>query len=75
MQQDDHPGPGDPTMRNAKAEVRELLDELPEDCTIEDIQYHLYVREQIRLGLWSLENEPTCTQDEVEQSLSRWLTS
>jgi hypothetical protein len=75
MDPDDHPEQGDPPMRNAKAEVRELLDELPEDCTMEDIQYHLYVREQIREGLWSLENEPTFTQDEVEQSLSRWLTS
>jgi hypothetical protein len=64
---------GEP-MSSAKAEVRELLDELPDDCTMEDIQYHLYVREQIRLGLWSLENEPTFTQEEVEQRLARWLT-
>lgn len=61
-------------MSSAKAEVRELLDELPDDCTIEDVQYHLYVREQIKKGLWSLENEPTYTQEEVERSLSRWLT-
>jgi hypothetical protein len=75
MNPDDHPERGGPPMRNAKAEVRELLDELPEDCTMEDIQYHLHVRQQISEGLWSLESEPTCTQDEVEQSLSRWLTS
>ena len=75
MDPHDHPEEGSPPMRNAKGEVRELLDELPEDCTMEDIQYHLHVRGQIREGLWSLENEPTFTQDEVEQSLSRWLTS
>ena len=61
-------------MSTAKAEVRELLDELPDDCTMEDIQYHLYVRNQIRQGLWSLENEPTYTQEEVEQAVARWLT-
>lgn len=61
-------------MNTAKAEVRELLDELPDDCTIEDIQYHLYVREQIRQGIWSLENERTYTQDEIERDVARWLT-
>jgi hypothetical protein len=55
-------------------EVREVMDDLPEDCTVIDILYALYVRGQIRQGIWSLENEPTYTQEEVEQSLSRWLT-
>ena len=41
---------------------------------MEDIQYHLYVREQIRQGIWSLENEPTYTQDQIEQDIVRWLT-
>ncbi|HST61929.1 MAG TPA: hypothetical protein VLK84_24725 [Longimicrobium sp.] len=61
-------------MNSAKAEVRELLDELPDDCTMEDIQYHLYMREQIRQGIWSLENEPTYTQDQIEQDIAQWLT-
>ena len=26
-----------------KDQVRALLDRLPEDCTLEDVQYHLYV--------------------------------
>lgn len=75
MERHDQPAEGNPPMRSAKAEIRELLDELPEDCTMEDIQYLLYVRQQIRAGLWSLENEPTFSQEEVERSLSRWLTS
>jgi hypothetical protein len=60
-------------MKSAKEEVREVLDLLPDDCTIEDIQHHLYVRGQIREGLWSLENEPTYTQEEVEQMVAEWL--
>ena len=28
-------------MQTAKQDVRELLDHLPDDSTIEDIQYHL----------------------------------
>ena len=62
-------------MKSAKDEVREVLELLPDDCTMEDIQYSLYVREEIREGLRSLENEPTHTQDEVERDLARWLES
>jgi hypothetical protein len=55
-------------------EVLEALDDLPDGCAVEDILHTLSVREQIKQGIWSLENEPTLTQEEVEQSLSRWLT-
>ena len=37
-------------MHTTKQDVRELLDQLPDDSTIEDIQYHLYVLEKIRRG-------------------------
>jgi len=35
----------------AKQEVRSLLQKLPDNCTLEDIQYHLYVIEKINKGL------------------------
>ncbi len=35
----------------AKQEVRSLLEKLPDNCSIEDIQYHLYVLEKVRSGL------------------------
>jgi len=37
-------------MITTKDEVRRLLQKLPEDCTIEDVQYHLYVLEKVRRG-------------------------
>jgi hypothetical protein len=58
----------------SKDEVLEVLDSLPEDCTVGDILNTLDVRLHIKQGMWSLDNEPTFTQEEVEQSLSRWLT-
>lgn len=61
-------------MSTTTSEVREVIDGLPDHCTVVDIVYALYVRGQIKQGIRSLENEPTCTQDEVEQSLSRWFT-
>src|SRR3954451_313789 len=35
----------------AKQEARSLLEKLPDNCSIEDIQYHLYVLEKVRSGL------------------------
>jgi hypothetical protein len=61
-------------MATAKQEVEALLDKLPHDCTLEDIQYHLYVIEKVRAGLEAAEAEGTISQDEAESRLSRWLT-
>ncbi|HYX54134.1 MAG TPA: hypothetical protein VE783_11835 [Candidatus Limnocylindrales bacterium] len=58
---------------NAKQEVRTLLEKLPDDCSLEDIQYHLYVLEKIRLGLQDLNSGKTHTQEEVELRLKKWL--
>jgi hypothetical protein len=60
-------------MKSAKDEVREILDLLPEDCTIEDVQHHMHVRARIREGIWSLENERTYTQEEMEGMVAQWL--
>jgi hypothetical protein len=37
-------------MVSIKEEVAQLLDRLPNDCSLEDIQYHLYVLEKVRSG-------------------------
>ena len=59
-------------MKTAKEEVRSLIDKLPDDCTLEDIQYHLYVVEKIRRGTQRAETQGTLTQDEVERKFSKW---
>jgi len=61
-------------MSTAKEDVQSLLRKLPDDCSLEDIQYHLYVIEKIRNGLAAAEDGKTLTQDEVEQRISKWLT-
>jgi hypothetical protein len=33
-----------------KDQVRALLDRLPEDCTLDDVQYHLYVVQAVTRG-------------------------
>ena len=61
-------------MSTAKEEVHALLNRLPDDCSLEDIQYHLYVIEKVRNGLDAADAEGAISQEEVEQRLSRWLT-
>lgn len=60
-------------MVSVKEEVASLLERLPDDCSMEDIQYHLYVLEKVRRGLASAETEGVIEQEEVEARLSKWL--
>ena len=61
-------------MSTAKNEVQQLLKTLPDDCSLEDIQYHLYVIEKVRNGLEMADSQGTLSQEEVEQRLGKWLT-
>jgi hypothetical protein len=56
-----------------KEDVGALLERLPSDATIEDIQYHLYVMDKVRKGLESIERDGGLTQEQVEERLSKWL--
>ena len=60
-------------MGTAKDEVRKLLDQLPDDSTFEDIQYHIYVRENIQRGLEDAEAGRLLSQKEVERRMARGL--
>lgn len=60
-------------MSTAKEEVQALLNKLPDDCSLEDIQYHLYVIEKVSSGLEAADSEGTISQEEAEQRLSKWL--
>lgn len=56
-----------------KDEVTSLLDRLPDDASIEDVQYHLYVIDKVRKGLESVERDGGLTQEQVEERLSKRL--
>ena len=61
-------------MNTAKEEVISLLNKLPDKCTLEDVQYHLYVVEKIQKGIDRANNEGTLSQDEVERKFEKWTT-
>lgn len=57
-------------MNTAKEEVKSLLDKLPDECTLEDVQYHLYVVEKIQKGIDRAATEGTLSQNEVERKFN-----
>lgn len=63
------------TSRNAKQAVTELLRQLPDDCTLEDIQYHLYVMEKAERGREDIAQGRGYLNNEAKQRLDRWLES
>jgi predicted transcriptional regulator len=60
-------------MSTAKQEVRSLLDQIPDDATFEDIQYHIYVREKIERGLKDVEVGRVVSEEEMERRMQKWL--
>lgn len=60
-------------MQTAKQEVSELLARLPENCSLEDIQYHLYVLQKIENGLEDSRAGNVHTQENVEKMMAKWL--
>ena len=60
-------------MSTAKQLAREVLDGLPDDCSLEDIQYHLSVRQMIEQGREDVREGRYHTQDEIERDLAQWL--
>jgi len=60
-------------MTAAKQAVMNLLDTLPDDCTLEDIQYHLCIITKVKNSQARIKAEGVLSQDEVNQRLSKWL--
>ena len=60
-------------MGTAKEEVRKILDGLPDGASLEEIQYHIYVRQKIARGLQDVEAGRVLSQEDVEERMSRWL--
>jgi predicted transcriptional regulator len=59
----------------AKQEVEHLLQNLPDDATLEDIQYHLYVLEKIKRGMADVAAGRVYTDAQARERMGRWLQS
>ncbi len=60
-------------MKTAKKEVRKILDQIPDDASLEDIQYHIYVCQKIERGLQDIDDGRVLSREQVEKRMSRWI--
>lgn len=58
----------------AKETVRALLDRLPDDCSVEDVLYHLYVLQAIERGQADVAAGRVIPHEEIESAMRRkWV--
>ena len=60
-------------MNSPKADARSMIEGLPEDASLEDIQYHLYVLEKVKRGIGRAETEGAISHKDAKARLSKWL--
>ena len=60
-------------MNTAKEEVRRLLERLPNDASFEDIQYQVYLLDEVARGAEEIERGEGIEQEEVKRRLAKWL--
>ncbi len=61
-------------MSATKQEVQALLNNLPDDCSLEDVQYHLYVIGKVQRGIKAANDHGSVSQEEAEKRLAKWTT-
>jgi predicted transcriptional regulator len=58
---------------SAKEAVMEMLKEMPEEASFDDIMHEVYVQMQIELGLQEVREGKVLEHEEVKRRLSKWL--
>ncbi len=59
-------------MASTKEQLRELIERLPDDCTVEDVQYHLYVQQKVERGVEDVRAGRVLSHEEVERRMAKW---
>jgi predicted transcriptional regulator len=60
-------------MATAKQVARDALNELPDECSLEDISYHLYLRARVEDGMADLEGGRVVAHEQVMREATEWL--
>lgn len=60
-------------MATAKQIAIEIVQSLPEDCTLEDAAYRLYLRQLVEDGRQDVREGRVFTQEQVEREAAQWL--
>jgi predicted transcriptional regulator len=60
-------------MQHVKEEMRHILEQLPDNATWDDVQYHIYVRQKIDRGLDDVARGRLLTEEDFDRRMRRWL--
>jgi len=55
-----------------KEEAIRLIKKMPDDCTVEDILYELYLKQKVDKGLQDIQEGRVVEHEEVRQRMSKW---
>lgn len=59
-------------MVSAKQEALDIISKLPDETTIDDIMYHLYVLEKVRKGKEAVNRNEMITMEELKKEMQEW---
>jgi len=62
-------------MLAVKQEAQEMIQNLPDNCTYEDIHYHLYVVEKVKNGITRAEEGELSSYQDAKERMSKWLSN
>ncbi len=62
------------TLKPVKEEIIKLIQELPDDATLEDIQYHLFVKQKLLRAEEQIKEGKTIPHEQVmEKARKKWF--
>lgn len=62
-------------MQSAKQVVQEVMDSLPDDCTLDEISHRLYLRRKLDLADKAIEEGRVRSLEEGREIVQSWFTS
>ena len=61
------------TTNSLKKEVISLIEELPDDITLDEIIYHLYIKQKLLKAKEDIANGRTYSHEQVKKMAEKWL--
>lgn len=62
-------------MQTIKAEVIDMIKALPDNSTLDEIGYHLYVRSKVARGLRAIDEGKVISEIDAEKRIAEWSRS
>lgn len=62
-------------MATTKQDVLRMIEQMPEDSSLESMIYEIYFRQKVDRGLRQLDQGKTVSHEEVKRSVAQWLQS